>query len=216
MATTRDGHLITGVPRISRDKKLLNSAILVNNNGDFIATYDKRHLVPFGEYIPFRNILPSINAIVGPVDFASGQRGPLMTLANYGRVSVLICYEIIFSGSIVEPVNRPEIIINITNDAWFGESAGPWQHFFQARFRAVEEGLPLLRVANTGISVGFDGHGRQLGIIPLGHRAAIDVEVPEALAPTLFAQFGNMFFFGLLLVIGTVAVSVDVSRSIRH
>ena len=103
----------------------------------------------------------------------------------------------IFAGHVVAPPPRPDLMVNVTNDAWFGATIGPWQHLYQAQLRAVEEGIPLLRVANTGISAAFDGFGRRLGSIPLGERAYLDIAIPSVLTAPLFARFGNAGFFAL-------------------
>ena len=135
---------------------------------------------------------------------------------GYGSMQMLICYEVIFAGAVIGQEIRPDIIINITNDAWFGQSAGPWQHLVQAQMRAVEEGLPLMRVANTGITAGFDSHGRILGQMGLGRQGVLDLLVPSHLPPTLFARFGNLGFFALIFLIIGSAAWLDLYRSIRQ
>jgi len=140
----------------------------------------------------------------------------LMQLEGIGTMQLLICYEVIFSGEVLSLATRPDLIVNITNDAWFGNSAGPWQHLFQAQMRAVEEGVPLFRVANTGITAGFDPYGRVLGSIPLGESGALDLVVPEAIPPPPFARFGNAGFFCLLILMFASAVWVDLVYSMRQ
>jgi apolipoprotein N-acyltransferase len=215
-ATQNDGVVITGIPRFGGDRTLLNSAIMINHDGAIKTVYDKRHLVPFGEYIPFRKWLPFLEPIVGPIDFVPGENNRLMHLDGYGNMQMLICYEVIFAGAVIDQEMRPDIIINITNDAWFGQSAGPWQHLVQAQMRAIEEGLPLMRVANTGITAGFNSYGRILGQIGLGAQGVLDLSVPLALPPTLFARFGNLGFFALIFLIIGSAAWLDLSRSIRQ
>ena len=143
-ATNKDAVLITGIPRLGNDKTLLNSAVMYNHEGLIKGVYNKRHLVPFGEYMPFRKWLPFLDPVVGKVDFAAGRNNVLMQLDGIGKIQLLICYEVIFSGEVINPTMRPDLIVNITNDAWFGASAGPWQHLVKAQMRAVEEGCHCL------------------------------------------------------------------------
>ena len=215
-ATQNDGVVVTGIPRFGGGRTLLNSAIMIDHDGVIKAVYDKRHLVPFGEYIPFRQWLPFLEPIVGPIDFVRGDNNSLMHLDGYGSMQMLICYEVIFAGAVISQEMRPDMMINITNDAWFGQSAGPWQHLVQAQMRAVEEGLPLMRVANTGITAGFDSYGRILGQMGIGIQGVLDLPVPPALPPTLFARFGNLGFFALIFVIIGSAGWLDLARSIRQ
>ena len=215
-AISKKGTLITGIPRFGTDRTLLNSAIMLNHEGKTKSIYDKRHLVPFGEYIPFRKWLPFLYPIVGKVDFSAGQNNVLMKLDGIGTMQLLICYEVIFSGEVLSQNTRPNLMVNITNDAWFGVSAGPWQHLVQAQMRAVEEGVPLFRVANSGITAGFDPYGRVLGSIPLGKSGALDLVVPEAIPPPPFARFGNAGFFCLLILMFVSAAWVDLIYSMRQ
>ena len=215
-ATGKKGALITGIPRFGADRTLLNSAIMLNHEGKTKGVYNKRHLVPFGEYIPLRKWFPFLHPIVGAVDFSAGENNALMQLEGIGTIQLLICYEVIFSGELLSLSMRPDLIVNITNDAWFGASAGPWQHLFQAQMRAVEEGVPLFRVANTGITAGFDPYGRVLGSIPLGESGALDLVVPEVIPPPPFARFGNAGFFCLLILMFISAAWVDLIYSMRQ
>jgi apolipoprotein N-acyltransferase len=144
--------------------------------------------VPFGEYMPLSGLIP-IRMVVGGMDFSAGP-GPV-TLAPPGLppFGALICYEVIFPGA-VTPRPRPDWLVNITNDAWFGLSSGPWQHLATARLRAVEEGLPVARAAQTGISALFDARGRRLLMLPLGTAGTATAALPGALPPPPFARFG--------------------------
>lgn len=190
-AAPENGLLITGAPRrgpgqngaTERDtgNGLLtwNSLYALNAAGAVTATYDKFHLVPFGEYVPLRWLLSFSKLTAGRGDFSSGPGVSTLNLPGLPSVSPLICYEIIFPGEVVDPENRPGWILNVTNDAWFGDSSGPRQHFVSARMRAVEEGIPVIRVANTGISGVIDGYGRVLGRIDLGAEAFLDVQLPR-------------------------------------
>ncbi len=190
-AAPENGFLISGAPRrgpgqsgaTERDtgNGLLtwNSLFVLDPTGEVAATYDKFHLVPFGEYVPLRWLLSFSKLTAGRGDFSSGPGVSTLTLPGLPAVSPLICYEIIFPGEVVNAANRPGWILNVTNDAWFGDSSGPRQHFVSARMRAVEEGVPVIRVANTGISGVIDGYGRVLGQIDLGTQAILDVALPQ-------------------------------------
>ena len=211
-ATHSDGFLLTGIPRFNAASQPLNSAYLFDHQGGVRGVYDKHHLVPFGEYVPFRSWLPFLDIIAGPADFVAGTQNRPLSVPGVGQVQVLICYEVIFSGRVIDRQNRPDVMVNLTNDAWFGATIGPWQHLYQAQMRAVEEGVPLLRAANTGISAAFDGFGRQLGSIPLGVRGYLDIPIPPVLTTPLFARFGNAVFFLLCFFIGGSAWLVHVRR----
>ena len=199
------GFLLTGIPRFDGGNRPLNSVFLFDHQAGLRGVYDKRHLVPFGEYVPFRSWIPFLDIIAGPADFVAGTQNHLIAVPGIGQVQTLICYEVIFAGHVVAPQRRPDLMVNVTNDAWFGATIGPWQHLYQSQLRAVEEGIPLLRVANTGISAAFDGLGRQLGSIPLGERAYLDIAIPSVLTAPVFARFGNAGFFALCLGVFGVA-----------
>ena len=211
-ATHSDGFLLTGIPRFNAASQPLNSAYLFDHQGGVRGVYDKQHLVPFGEYVPFRSWLPFLDIIAGPADFVAGTQNRPLSVPGVGQVQMLICYEVIFAGRVIDRQNRPDVMVNVTNDAWFGATIGPWQHLYQAQMRAVEEGVPLLRAANTGISAAFDGFGRQLGSIPLGVRGYLDIPIPPVLTAPLFARFGNAVFFALCFFIGGSAWLVHVRR----
>jgi len=211
-ATHSDGFLLTGIPRFNAASQPLNSAYLFDHQGGVRGVYDKHHLVPFGEYVPFRSWLPFLDIIAGPADFVAGTQNRPLSVPGVGQVQMLICYEVIFAGRVIDRQNRPDVMVNVTNDAWFGATIGPWQHLYQAQMRAVEEGVPLLRAANTGISAAFDGFGRQLGSIPLGVRGYLDISIPPVLTAPLFARFGNAVFFLLCFFIGGSAWLVHVRR----
>lgn len=205
------GALITGADRGVRaengNQSVYNSLFVLRPDASVAATYDKTHLVPFGEYTPLRGVIPFDELTGMSGGFAAGSG--LVTLAVPGLppFSPLICYEVIFSGGVTasgEP--RPAWLLNLTNDAWFGLSLGPHQHFAQARLRAVEEGLPLVRTANTGISAVVDGYGRALGSIPLGTRGVLDLPLPQpAAASTPFGLLGNLISLLLATCSGAAA-----------
>ena len=213
-ATNSDGFLLTGMPRFNAASQPLNSAFLFDHQGGVRGVYDKQHLVPFGEYVPFRSWLPFLDIIAGPADFVAGPQNRTLSVPGVGQVQMLICYEVIFAGRVIDRQNRPDVMVNVTNDAWFGATIGPWQHLYQAQMRAVEEGVPLLRAANTGISAVFDGFGRQRGSIPLGVRGYLDITIPSVLSSPPFARFGNAIFFALCFFIGGSAWLVHARR--RH
>lgn len=212
--TPPDGLTITGTLRRTPPGlpyEIWNSLLALDRNGTAIATFDKTHLVPFGEYVPFRNLLNLTKVTSGTVDFSPGSGIRTMRLPGLPPVSPLICYEVIFPGQVVDPEDRPEWILNVTNDAWYGRSSGPYQHLATARLRAVEEGLPLVRVANTGISAIIDPWGRVLARMGLGEQGVIDGPLPAPLATQpLYARFGNWMV--LLVVVATISTGLLLSR----
>ena len=142
----------------------------MDSTGDITAEYDKHHLVPFGEYIPYRSLLPiALKPLIQMgVDFTPGDSAYTLHVAGLPPFSPLICYEVIFTGDVVPQNDRPQLLVNVTNDGWYGNTAGPYQHFAMARVRAIEEGLPLIRAANTGISGVVDSYGRITAMLNLG------------------------------------------------
>jgi apolipoprotein N-acyltransferase len=181
--------------------RIFNSLLVIDDKGEVLDSYDKIHLVPFGEYLPFQDFMESLGfmQLTGVRGGFSAGTGPrLLAIPGAPPASPLICYEIIFPDDVVDISEkrvvdiseRPGWLLIITNDAWFGSSAGPYQHFHQARVRAVEQGLPLVRAANTGISAMVDPYGRILAEIGLGEKGAIDSELPKAVSQTLFARLG--------------------------
>ncbi len=172
----------------NRLQAVWNSLVAVNDDGVVAGVYDKAHLVPFGEYMPLSGLLP-IRLAAGGMDFSAGPGPVAVTVPALPPFGVLICYEAIFPGAIASRP-RPDWLVNITNDGWFGTSSGPWQHLAAARLRAVEEGLPLARAAQTGISAIFDANGRRLGRLPLGVEGTLAAALPGPGAPTPFAKFG--------------------------
>jgi apolipoprotein N-acyltransferase len=148
-----------------------------------------------------REIFPFINKITpGSLNFSPGPGPRTLHVPALPPVSPLICYEAIFPGAVVDPSDRPGVLINVTNDGWFGTSTGPFQHFASARFRAVEEGIPMLRAANTGISAVVDAYGRVVTRSNLEVEAVIDANLPPALSPPLFARFGLLTVLPLIII----------------
>lgn len=208
------GVVITGAPRATPSGtepfRVWNSLIAIDAQARVVGAYDKVHLVPFGEYVPFGGILPFAKITQGGTDFSSGDGRPAMTVPGLPPFSPLICYEAIFPGAVVgDSARRPGWLLNITNDAWFGLSAGPHQHVASARMRAIEEGLPLVRAANTGISLVTDAHGRVVARLGLGERGVLDSPLPRPLdTPPPFARFGvitALLLIGIVGVFGRVA-----------
>ena len=196
--------LITGAARVQekpRSERLpgetnvsyFNAVQIVSNNGEILGTYDKAHLVPFGEYLPFSGVLERLGIrhfVHIPGGFEAAAQRSLLDVPGLPPAAVLICYEAIFPGEAV-PVDglgrRPGLLLNVTNDGWFGKTSGPYQHLAQARLRAIEEGLPLVRSANTGISAIVDSYGRIERSLPLGVDGVIDGPLPNALPATFFS-----------------------------
>lgn len=175
-----------------------NSVYEIDHNGAILARYDKVHLVPFGEYLPFEDTLERFGLsqlVPVPGGFLPGTRRIKIALAGAPDVLPLVCYEIIFAGEAVPRGERPGWLLNVTNDAWFGVSPGPYQHFQQARVRAIEEGLPLVRAANDGISAVVDPLGRIVGSLPLGQEGILDTSLPRVLEETTYASIGDNLFF---------------------
>ncbi len=193
--TPADGLTIVGTLRRSpegQEFRVWNSLIAVDSSGTVVAHYDKAHLVPFGEYVPFRDFIGISKLTAGTTDFSRGPGRITLNLPGLPLASPLICYEVIFPGNVTEHGSRPQWLLNLTNDAWYGLSAGPYQHFAAARLRAVEEGLPLVRVANTGISAIVDPYGRTVRSLGLGERGVVDGPLPVALASaTFYSRVGN-------------------------
>ena len=170
-----------------------NSLLVIDDDGILEGYYDKQHLVPFGEYLPYGEWLRGLGfeALARRSDFASGTGSRILSLGRLPDVGALICYEVIFSGDLLQE-ERPAWLVNISNDAWFGDSIGPWQHLDQAVLRAIEEGLPVLRATNTGVSALIDPYGRIRAMLGVNQRGTLDVRLPEPLEPTLFSRRGDL------------------------
>ena len=211
--------LVTGANRLIFEKRALvaarNSVSAMDAFGRILGHYDKAHLVPYGEYLPLPWLLKPIGLarlVPGSLDFWPGPGARTMTVTVDGKpvkIGMQICYEMIFSGQTVDRKNRPDLIFNPSNDAWFGP-IGPPQHLAQARLRAIEEGLPVIRSTPTAISAIIDADGRILHSLPLGADGRIDAFLPRAKAPTLFARFGNIIplaFAGLLILLALLPLA---------
>jgi apolipoprotein N-acyltransferase len=188
----KDSILATGSNR-REGEKFYNSIEVLNDKGEIVASYNKHHLVPYGEYVPLRNIFPFIEKITqGMGDFTAGEGPKTIRLPAMPAFAPNICYEIIFPSQIIDKNSRPDFILNSTNDAWFGDSTGPHQHLAQTQMRAIEEGLPVLRSANTGISAVIDSYGRIIKSIPLNVAGVINETLPAPTPPTPFSKYGIM------------------------
>lgn len=196
--------LITGAARVEESTALqgrvgdnlryFNSVQIVASGGAILESADKVHLVPFGEYLPFRKWFDQIGLrqfVHIPGGFDAGQRRKALRAPGLPDIAPLVCYEAIFPGEVTPEGSaaRPGLLLNVTNDGWFGRTPGPYQHLAQARLRAIEEGLPLVRAANTGVSAVVDPYGRILAQLPLGVDAVLDAPLPQRIEPTVFARW---------------------------
>ena len=218
-ALPQGGLLLTGAERAEPlqgwpPANVWNSLLALDSSGAVIATYDKAHLVPFGEYMPLRGILPIDKIAPSIGDFSRGPGPRTLELPGLPPVSPLICYEVIFPGAVIDPAHRPQWLLNVTNDAWYGFTSGPFQHLDIARVRAVEEGLPLVRAANNGVSAVIDGYGRVQARLNLNAIGVIDAPLPSALPATLYEHARDTLFWGLALSL--LAIAAISSRFDRH
>ena len=218
--------LVTGAARMetpgassnrNKESGVYNSVQVVASGGAIIDSSDKVHLVPFGEYLPVSRLLNGIGLrqfVAIPGGFESGERRKALNVPGLPLVSPLVCYEAIFSGEVIPQIwplggeKRPGLLLNVTNDGWFGRYVGPHQHFAQARLRSIEEGLPLVRAANTGISAVIDPYGRVVSELPVGVEGILDSKLPASIRPTFFANFGNLAAGGIFLLLLTIAAAI--------
>lgn len=201
-----------GIQRVDGNRGW-NSLRVVQGTGDVTATYDKFHLVPFGEYMPLGDLMQDwfgIGAFAAQVGngYSAGTGPAILDLGPaLGTVLPLICYEAVFPGIPLSAPARPDWMLQITNDAWFGTLTGPFQHFHQARLRAIEMGLPLVRVANTGLTGVIDAKGRLIASLPFGEVGALNIaQIPGALPPTPYARWGDVFAYALLGLLALLAL----------
>jgi apolipoprotein N-acyltransferase len=210
--------LITGAvrPADSRPKteQAYNSVYVIDHDGSILTVHDKVHLVPFGEYLPFQSLLERIGLqqlTKATGGYLPGDRRRSYSVPRAPRMLPLVCYEVIFPGQAVPRDDRPGWVLNLTNDGWFGISSGPYQHFRQAQLRMIEEGLPLVRAANTGISAVIDPVGRVIASLPLGSEGVLDAALPRPAAPTIYSRTGD----GPVGLVAVVAFLVVIRRRMR-
>lgn len=200
---------VIGLQRQNASGGYHNALALIDESGTALTVYDKHHLVPFGEYMPFPAFWQrlGVRALAERTEtgYVSGVGPEIIDIPGVGRALALICYEAVFPRHTRVAGDRADFLMQLTNDAWFGAAVGPWQHLEQARMRAIEQGLPMVRVANTGVSGVLDGKGELIASLPLNTAGHIDVALPPALAPTLYARTGDAFVFGILLLLLALA-----------
>lgn len=217
-----NSYLITGMLRREfepngYDYKLYNSLALIDDNTQVVDLYSKNHLVPFGEYIPFRSILPSfIRPVTNMVaEFGKGEKYQTITAENFPTFAPLICYEIIFSDNIVRKNNNLKWIVLLTFDGWYGDSTGPYQHLAAAQMRAIEEGITIVRSANSGISAVISGYGEIYAKLDLNERGVLDAKVPlDTAHKTLFGRYGNLIMWLILGVFSAIALAIETSNNL--
>ena len=217
------GLVLTGTnrttPQPTDPPMVWNALQALDPEGRILGSYDKAHLVPFGEYLPLRAILGRLGmskVTAGSIDFSAGPGPRTLDLPGLPPVGPLICYEVIFPGHVIDPARRPEWLLNLTNDGWYGRTAGPYQHLEIARARAVEEGLPLVRSANNGISAVFDAHGRERGRLDLDAAGVLDAELPRPIAAPPYARLGLLAPGLLVLLCWAAAWRSRRARTLRR
>ena len=190
-----------------------NAIQVVAHGGTVLDSYDKVHLVPFGEYLPFEGLLSRLGLrrfVAIPGGFEPGTRRRALEIPGLPRAAPSICYEAIFPGAVMPDAGpRPKLLLNVTNDGWFGTTAGPSQHFAQARLRSVEEGLPMIRGAATGVSAILDPYGRVTASLPLGGEGVVDGLLPGSLPSTVFALYPTA---APCFVLGSMVLSLFTLR----
>jgi apolipoprotein N-acyltransferase len=210
--------LVTGAYREERPpagaSQFYNSIYVIGDDGTIVQAYDKMHLVPLGEYVPGGSMLRRLGLRqLADRGFVAGPHRRALALPQGPSFAPLICYESIFSGALLSEGPRPDFILNVTNDGWFGRTTGPYQHFHQARVRAVEEGLPLVRAANTGISAIIDPYGRIIAHGPLGEATMIETSLPKAILPPFYAQWRGLLVILSLVVCMLMALTKILYRA---
>ena len=201
--------------KTNKNRKTYNSLFLIDNIRNTIDYHDKIKLVPFGEYIPFRNVLKNFKILLGGLDFSPGEKLNLLKLNNNIKILPLICYEVIFPKTTRLSENSHDLIVNITNDAWFGSSRGPYQHLALAKIRTVLEGKYMVRVANTGISTIIDYNGNIVEKINLGEAGIIDKKFVLYKINTLYNNLGDNIFYALLLVLILILIKINFKYGLK-
>jgi apolipoprotein N-acyltransferase len=192
-----------------------NSVVAIDDSGEIVDAVDKVHLVPFGEYLPFADMLARFGIeqlVAGPMNFVAGSQRHPLKLPGGIESATFICYEMIFPDLVAVDVASSRLIVNVTNDAWFGETPGPYQHFRQAQVRSVENGLPQLRAANTGISGVIDARGRVIDALGMSVRGVVDVELPVPDAPPSSILQPRLNGFAILVLFAGFAAIVRIRQ----
>lgn len=200
------------------DRRYYNSVVAIDDKGQIADAVDKVHLVPFGEYLPFADLLGRLGLkqlVAGPTTYAAGNERHPIELPGGIRVLPFICYEVIFPDLVAVDATSAELIVNVTNDAWFGDTPGPYQHFRQAQIRAVENGVPLLRAANNGISAVVDPRGRILDALAIDARGAIDVQVPISNQAIVSSSQRRINGLMIMLLFALAAFTMNVRQRLR-
>jgi apolipoprotein N-acyltransferase len=206
-AAPEGGVLLFGAPR-EFEGNLRTSLMGLNEHGKLVSIYDKAHLVPFGEYMPLRSIINVKKLTYGDRDYTPGVGISTIPIAGLPSFSPLICYEAIFPHEVIDGKDRPYWMLNITNDAWYGHSSGPYQHLQTVRVRAVEEGIPLIRSANNGISAVINSFGEIIDRLEIDEIGFIDFTLPKRLNyATLYQRWGDLPFWGILVVLLALALT---------
>lgn len=219
-AIPENGFLITGLLRVglvNGEYVPYNSMFVIDKEGNIKDYYDKVHLVPFGEYLPFREYLPEFMTPVANVvgDLGRGEKYKNIQVSGLPLMGGAICYESIFPKEVLNPLVRPSILIVLANDGWYGVSAGPYQHLVSSQMRAVEEGITVIRSANTGISAVILPTGEIADKIGLNETALVDVRLPKNLTrDTIYGRYGNLIVFGLLFIVFLVSYFLNVLKSV--
>ena len=199
-----------------------NALAVLETDGTVAATYDKHHLVPFGEYLPLPDLFETLGLSALAQNAGRLSRGTApqrIEVDGLPPFQPLICYEAIFPHEILKGADRPDWLLQLTNDAWFGTFSGPFQHLTQAQFRAVEYGLPVVRAANTGISAVIDPYGRLVAFLSLGEQNAIDALLPAPLPATVYARTGDLpvillSLIGLLVGVALARAGANAQRAV--
>ena len=212
-----DQLIVGGIRKEIINKKIniYNSLFLIDKTNNVISYHDKVKLVPFGEYIPFRHILMNYKILLGGLDFSSGKKIHVLELKKNIKILPLICYEVIFPRITKPKKNNYDLIVNITNDAWFGNSRGPYQHLALAKIRAVLEGKYMVRVANTGISSIIDFNGNIKSKLSLGTSGVIEEKLVLYKNNTLYNYFGDSIFFIILLMLTLILIIINFKNGFR-
>src|SRR5262249_32879537 len=216
----RNTVLITGGARppetpMPKSLRAYNSVYVIDHDGAILSIYDKVHLVPFGEYLPFQDFLERLGLMQltkVPGGFLSGDRRRTLEAPRAPPFVPLVCYEIIFPGEAVPHGERADWMLNLTNDGWFGNSTGPYQHLQQSRVRAIEQGLPLVRAANTGVSAVIDPLGRFVESLPLGTQGVPDAQLPKRATAPIYARTGDWLIGILLGLTAILTLSLRLNR----